>query len=169
MYILLIGKPPFESNDVKETYRKIKMNAFSFPESIPLSNEAKDLIERILVNDASIRLIIPQIEEHGFFIKNPFPKLLPASTLAIPPSSAFLKKLGRGSDEICLRGRIPAKLQPSRSSSQPNKEEQNLVDKKNEVRANSGDRNEKSESMRKSYISSLYNYIEGGPKIWIKK
>jgi polo-like kinase 1 len=37
MYTLLIGKPPFETNDVKTTYRRIKMNAYSFPENISIS------------------------------------------------------------------------------------------------------------------------------------
>jgi polo-like kinase 1 len=32
MYPLLIGKPPFETNDVKATYKRIKINAYSFPE-----------------------------------------------------------------------------------------------------------------------------------------
>lgn len=37
MFTLLTGKPPFETNDVKTTYRKIKQNAYSFPETIPIS------------------------------------------------------------------------------------------------------------------------------------
>lgn len=37
MYTLLIGKPPFETNDVKTTYRRIKMNAYSFPEHVIIS------------------------------------------------------------------------------------------------------------------------------------
>lgn len=41
IYTLLIGKPPFETNDVKSTYRRIRMNAYSFPEHIPISNGAK--------------------------------------------------------------------------------------------------------------------------------
>jgi polo-like kinase 1 len=38
MYTLLIGKPPFETNDVKTTYKRIKMNSYSFPEHIIISN-----------------------------------------------------------------------------------------------------------------------------------
>lgn len=36
-YTLLIGKPPFETNDVKSTYKRIRMNAYSFPEHITIS------------------------------------------------------------------------------------------------------------------------------------
>ena len=40
-YTLLIGKPPFETNDVKATYKKIKLNQYSFPEGVSISSEAK--------------------------------------------------------------------------------------------------------------------------------
>jgi polo-like kinase 1 len=40
-YTLLIGKPPFETSDVKTTYRRIKMNAYSFPEHIIISHQSK--------------------------------------------------------------------------------------------------------------------------------
>ena len=32
-YTMLVGKPPFETNDVKTTYRRIKANSYSFPVS----------------------------------------------------------------------------------------------------------------------------------------
>lgn len=48
IYTLIIGKPPFETNDVKTTYRKIRMNSYQFPEQVSISDEAKDLIKLIL-------------------------------------------------------------------------------------------------------------------------
>jgi len=47
-YTLLIGKPPFETNDVKATYSRIKANDYSFPHSSLISESAKSLIKRIL-------------------------------------------------------------------------------------------------------------------------
>ena len=44
IYTLLVGKPPFETADVKTTYRRIKMNAYSFPETVQLSDQSKSLI-----------------------------------------------------------------------------------------------------------------------------
>jgi len=32
-YALLVGKPPFETNDVKDTYARIKNCHYSFPDS----------------------------------------------------------------------------------------------------------------------------------------
>jgi len=44
IYTLLIGKPPFETPDVKITYRRIKSGNYEFPDNINVSNKAKDLI-----------------------------------------------------------------------------------------------------------------------------
>ena len=48
IYTLLIGKPPFETQDVKTTYQKIKKNQYSFPEHVKVSKQAKQLIQGIL-------------------------------------------------------------------------------------------------------------------------
>lgn len=37
IYTLIIGKPPFETNDVKTTYRRIKSNTYTFPDHITIS------------------------------------------------------------------------------------------------------------------------------------
>jgi polo-like kinase 1 len=44
IYTLIIGKPPFETANVKTTYDKIKKNSYKFPDHIAISEEAKDLI-----------------------------------------------------------------------------------------------------------------------------
>jgi polo-like kinase 1 len=44
IYTLIIGKPPFETSDVKTTYKRIRMNAYSFPEHIIISDAARDFI-----------------------------------------------------------------------------------------------------------------------------
>jgi polo-like kinase 1 len=55
IYTLLIGKPPFETPDVKTTYKKIRMNSYSFPEHVIISEPSKNLITKILVLDPSKR------------------------------------------------------------------------------------------------------------------
>ncbi len=37
IYTLLIGKPPYETSDVKTTYQRIKRNQYSFPDHIKIS------------------------------------------------------------------------------------------------------------------------------------
>jgi polo-like kinase 1 len=92
LYTLLVGKPPFETNDVKTTYRRIKMNAYSFPDNIQVSEDAKSIITRILRSEPQTRPTLEEIACHDFFQKNSIPKTLPVSTLAVPPSEHFLKQ-----------------------------------------------------------------------------
>jgi polo-like kinase 1 len=66
IYTLIIGKPPFETTDVKATYGRIKRNQYSFPEHVSISDEARDLISRILTGDPSARPTLEQICMHPF-------------------------------------------------------------------------------------------------------
>jgi polo-like kinase 1 len=38
LYTLIIGKPPFETNDVKTTYKKIRSNQYTFPDAASISD-----------------------------------------------------------------------------------------------------------------------------------
>jgi polo-like kinase 1 len=67
MYTLLVGTPPFETTNVKETYKNIKENNYSFPSEPRISEVAKDLIKSILVPDPSKRPTVSQILSHRFF------------------------------------------------------------------------------------------------------
>ena len=48
LYTLLVGKPPFGAKDVKGTYRRILAMSYEFPANIPISDQAKQLIQDIL-------------------------------------------------------------------------------------------------------------------------
>lgn len=54
MYTLLVGKPPYQSKDVKSTYKRILANSYSYPENITISNEARTLISRMLEVSSSL-------------------------------------------------------------------------------------------------------------------
>ena len=74
------------------------MNAYSFPENVPLSEASKNLITRILITDPSKRLTLTEILAHEFFNQgNTIPKILPPSTLACPPSASYLRQFLPGS------------------------------------------------------------------------
>jgi cell cycle serine/threonine-protein kinase CDC5/MSD2 len=51
MYAMLVGKPPFETKEVKTTYWKIRQTDYFFPSDKDLSLEAKHLIDGILVSN----------------------------------------------------------------------------------------------------------------------
>ena len=63
---MLIGKPPFETPDVKTTYKKIRMNSYSFPEHVIISDSAKTLITRILNLEPTKRPTLEEIMAHPF-------------------------------------------------------------------------------------------------------
>ena len=45
---MLIGKPPFQTKEVKAIYKRIKDNRYGFPEGVPVSDSAKRLIMTVL-------------------------------------------------------------------------------------------------------------------------
>lgn len=92
IYTLLIGKPPFETPDVKTTYKKIRMNNYSFPEHVPISDEARALITKILNLQPEKRPTLDEILAHPFLNHGgTIPRVLPLSTLACPPSASYMK------------------------------------------------------------------------------
>ena len=78
IYTLLIGKPPFETPDVKTTYMKIKKNSFSFPDHVPIGDHARALITKILNLDPTRRPSLDEIQNHPFMNNGgTIPKFLP--------------------------------------------------------------------------------------------
>ena len=93
IYTLIIGKIPFETNNVKETYKRIKNDNYSFPENALISEPSKELIQSILVLDPNKRPNLDQILASDFFNMGiNVPKLLQPSTLACPPSLNYIKQ-----------------------------------------------------------------------------
>ena len=94
-YTLIIGKPPFETSDVKTTYKKIKSLSYDFPQNVPVSNLCKDIITKILQLDPIKRPKIQDLLVDPFINPNEYtpPLLMPQSTLACPPSKSFLTQI----------------------------------------------------------------------------
>ena len=179
LYTMIVGKPPFETNDVKLTYRRIKMNAYSFPENIIISEELKELITSILINDPTARPSLDEVLDSRFFTKSNIPKLLPASTLAVPPSSSYIKQFEAGSqprEEVRLS-------RPPRSSSQTRvsddlrgiiREDGKITEREGRSTSRTGSRPESSSNgsastSRKIATVSTYYFVEGGPTLWVRK
>mmetsp|Transcript_109011 Transcript_109011/g.188733 ORF Transcript_109011/g.188733 Transcript_109011/m.188733 type:complete len:915 (-) Transcript_109011:2719-5463(-) len=93
LYTLLVGKPPFETSNVKTTYKKIKTVNYSFPETLHISSTARHLIRRILQSQPEHRPSLADIEADAFFATAP-PNLVmnPPWTLYPPHHSQFLLK-----------------------------------------------------------------------------
>uniref|UniRef100_A0A8C1PT22 Serine/threonine-protein kinase PLK3 n=3 Tax=Cyprinus carpio TaxID=7962 RepID=A0A8C1PT22_CYPCA len=100
MYTLLCGNPPFETLDLKETYKCIKEVRYSLPQS--LTPSAQKLISAVLQKDPSDRLTLDQILAHEYFTKSFTPEKLPPSSCVMvpelnPPSPAkkFFTKMAK--------------------------------------------------------------------------
>ena len=85
IYTLLVGKPPFESKDVKSTYKMILSNNYSFPGHLSIESEAKRIIQEILQTLPEKRPSLQCMSDHAFF-KGFTPHYLPLFSLREPPS-----------------------------------------------------------------------------------
>lgn len=64
----LVGKPPFESATYDDTYRKISRAQYTLP--LFISNDARDLIAKLLVVVPQNRLPLPEVLTHPWILKN---------------------------------------------------------------------------------------------------
>ncbi|XP_036418519.1 serine/threonine-protein kinase PLK1 [Colossoma macropomum] len=83
LYTLLVGKPPFETSCLKETYVRIKKNEYTIPRHI--NPVAATLIRRMLHADPTLRPSVADLLTDEFFTSGYVPLRLPTSCLTVPP------------------------------------------------------------------------------------
>ncbi|XP_051539810.1 serine/threonine-protein kinase PLK2-like [Myxocyprinus asiaticus] len=126
MYTMLLGRPPFETTNLKETYRCIREAQYSMPSS--LSPQAKHLISSMLAKNPEDR---PQLEEflcHDFFCQGFTPDRLSSNCChAAPdlhhtsPAKNFFKKAA-----AALFGGKKDKAKYLETQNKPTKEEEDV-------------------------------------------
>lgn len=88
VYAMIYARPPFESSDIKSTYKRILKCDYSFPSSsaFSVSDDFKDFIRRLLVVDPTRRLSVDECFAHPWLDTNKYfvPKVLPPSVLTEP-------------------------------------------------------------------------------------
>jgi serine/threonine protein kinase len=72
VYEMLVGRPPFYSENVNEMYEKILQDELTFPSGVSVNEDAKSLIRQLLVRDPLKRLGAGEadakpIKSHPFF------------------------------------------------------------------------------------------------------
>ncbi|NXX40823.1 PLK1 kinase, partial [Tricholaema leucomelas] len=87
MYTLLVGKPPFETSCLKETYIRIKKNEYTIPKHI--NPVAANLIQKMLRSDPAARPTIDELLNDEFFTSGYIPTRLPTSCLTMAPRFSF--------------------------------------------------------------------------------
>nr|XP_006811786.1 PREDICTED: serine/threonine-protein kinase PLK1 isoform X2 [Saccoglossus kowalevskii] len=83
LYTLLVGKPPFETTCLKDTYLRIKKNEYYIPSRI--SAPAKSLIQKMLQSNPIERPSMQEALDDEFFKCGPLPTRLPTSCLTTAP------------------------------------------------------------------------------------
>ncbi|XP_014677726.1 PREDICTED: serine/threonine-protein kinase PLK2-like [Priapulus caudatus] len=83
MYALLVGRPPFETATLKDTYARISANRYTLPSY--LSSSARSLIIQLLNPDPSLRPTLDATLQHPFFSSGLLPKSLPGSCCTHQP------------------------------------------------------------------------------------
>ncbi|TMW56886.1 hypothetical protein Poli38472_002811 [Pythium oligandrum] len=119
MYTLLVGRPPFETQDVKDTYKRIRASDYTFPENVDLSESAKSIIGSILRVDPHLRPSLNAILTHSFFQERPMPLSLPKTALLITPPEckraiASNKRSAPSTSSAEYRSRPRSQQQPPR-------------------------------------------------------
>ncbi|KAF4380752.1 hypothetical protein F8388_017106 [Cannabis sativa] len=74
LYVMLVGAYPFEDpdepRDFRKTIQRILSVQYSIPEVVQISQECRELISKIFVADPAMRISMPEIRNHEWFLKN---------------------------------------------------------------------------------------------------
>jgi len=82
VYTLIVGKPPFETNDLKDTYKRIRYNTYSFPPNV--NPEIQVFIQRMLQSNPNDRPTMRDVLNDSY-MKYYTPSSLPVSCLTMAP------------------------------------------------------------------------------------
>ncbi|KAJ7774335.1 kinase-like domain-containing protein [Mycena maculata] len=94
LYTLVVGRPPFQTKDVKAIYQRIRMNDYTFPSPPPASPSipSRNLIGDILTPDPQLRPTLLSIVNHEWFTMGPVPPYIPTSAHDGPPEWGHISR-----------------------------------------------------------------------------
>ena len=91
LYTLVVGRPPFESSDVRDTFSKVKRGDFRVPDTVaPL---VTDLIQRLIIVDPMQRISLEQVRRHPFLLPPSVPTFKQSGTVSIHAPPIVTSKL----------------------------------------------------------------------------
>ena len=169
IYTLIIGKPPFETNDIKQTYKFIKGVIFKIPDDAKISYPAAKLIKKILVREPKDRPSFEELLMDDFFNQGAaIPKLLPSASLATPPSLDYIKKYMPNADEngIChLHENQKIEEEKAKKENKNDKvDDKNISNSKNENQIKEKEKNETNSSTKEGSNNIEINQNENKEK-----
>ncbi|KAF4528807.1 hypothetical protein B566_EDAN017310 [Ephemera danica] len=110
LYTLLVGKPPFETSSLKETYQRIRNCDYNLSRA-NLSVEAASLIRSMLQPDPKYRPTVQMLLKDKFFTSGYMPRELPVTCLSVEPrfDSALLAHANKGVSQKAFVTQSPSK------------------------------------------------------------
>merc|ERR1712228_51415 len=117
IYMLLCGFPPFFDTNIKKLFKMIKKGKFGFPSPFwdTISEEAKDLIKKLLVVDARKRFTAKQLLDHewikGYYFEREDDVI---DDIPLPLSPDIIEEDESDNNNLSYKYQIPigAPLQP---------------------------------------------------------
>ena len=128
VYTLAVGKPPFETTELKDTYRKIKLNDYKIPSTV--SDEIAVFIRKMLQTDPKLRPTMKDVLKDSFMAQH-IPSRLPqqladVGRLSLLPSNQLAKMSPRrplidmGNNEAAKNGNKEAQTTNSKQALEAN-------------------------------------------------
>ncbi|CCM05981.1 uncharacterized protein FIBRA_08222 [Fibroporia radiculosa] len=85
LYTLVVGRPPFQTKDVKAIYKRIRDNEYEFPADRVVSQQVQELVQQTLTPDPQQRPTLHEIVDHRWFTTGIVPGYIPATAHDAPP------------------------------------------------------------------------------------
>ncbi|KZS96268.1 Pkinase-domain-containing protein [Sistotremastrum niveocremeum HHB9708] len=92
LYTLIIGRPPFQTKDVKAIYKRIRDNMYEWPVDREVSVEARTLVQRILIQDPNDRPTLYDIADDAFFTSGTCPSFIPIMARDSMPNFSHISR-----------------------------------------------------------------------------
>ncbi|TFY65776.1 hypothetical protein EVG20_g5313 [Dentipellis fragilis] len=93
LYTLVVGRPPFQTKDVKTIYKRIRDNQYEFPPEREVSVEARGLVQQILTPVPQERPSLYDIVDHEFFTRGIVPAYIPSSARESAPDFRHISRV----------------------------------------------------------------------------
>lgn len=103
LYTLVVGRPPFQTKDVKTIYKRIRDNQYEFPTESQVSIEARELVQGILTPDPQQRPSLHEIIDHEFFTRGIVPAYIPTTARDTIPEFRHISRVVSQSNLARLR------------------------------------------------------------------
>ncbi|XP_027710404.1 serine/threonine-protein kinase PLK4 isoform X2 [Vombatus ursinus] len=120
-YTLLIGRPPFDTDTVRNTLSKVVLADYEMPAF--LSQEAKDLIHQLLRRNPAERLSLSSVLDHPFMCRSSSGRIKDSGTVedSIDSGHATISTALTGSSSASISGCLPDKKRLLFGQPLPNK------------------------------------------------